>query len=88
MAGQDSTCKVPLQGFCSVFYIASPLPRLCLAHWHKPRQAVSPPGYKLHAAGRVVPFNTAPFGGKCHRAVFAQLPVAVQDDVERQLQAG
>jgi len=33
LAGQDSTCKVPLQGFCSVFYIASPLPRLCLAHW-------------------------------------------------------
>ncbi len=30
--GQDSTCKVPLQGFCAVFYTASPLPKLGLAH--------------------------------------------------------
>jgi len=27
-----STCKVPLQGFCAGFYIASSLPRLGLAH--------------------------------------------------------
>jgi hypothetical protein len=32
LARQDFTCKVPLQGFCAGFYIASPLPRLRLAH--------------------------------------------------------
>ena len=32
LAGQDFTCKVPLQGFCADSYIASPSPRLGLAH--------------------------------------------------------